>query len=286
MMQDGSDETPKAFEPGTSSAPALTASSVFRCLSVDDDSSDEDSSTQVAAAVPRQISESREAGGAAAHQVVAESAGALQGGGGVEEEDDSDDWDIGIRWIVRNNKLLVAGFDEGCVAEAKGVLTGDILRAVGRTDVLHLKENADGTHPAEELLFGRRNSKCQLTLLRVSKAGAGKSEGKTPLLEFTCMLPRNLHAPDDSEASRTVSAPSRTPSGGEKAVAQAAGDMAGAAVGASAGGAQLAPEAGLSYSPYSGLSHGPEVGLSRAGPEAGLSQDMVGDPPIQGLLVD
>ena len=74
------DDSPKAFEPGSSSAPALMATATFRSSELDDDSSDDDSfvhgsmphrpAVQDAAAAPCKISatsEIREAGGAAAH---------------------------------------------------------------------------------------------------------------------------------------------------------------------------------------------------------------------------
>jgi hypothetical protein len=102
-----------------------------------------------------------------------------------------------------------------CCAQHKGLVVGDILRAVGRTDVLQWRQRKDGSHPgeapglavalprgglahlflscecfpptaatlrqahklhaarpAEELLFGQRDSRCKLTLLRVNKVSA------------------------------------------------------------------------------------------------------------------
>ena len=85
-------ESPKAFEPGSSSAPALMATATFLSSSLDDESSDDDSfavrgtsphrpAVQVAAAAPQKMIEtSREAGGAAAHPAAAPIAAASKSG--------------------------------------------------------------------------------------------------------------------------------------------------------------------------------------------------------------
>ena len=46
----------------------------------------------------------------------------MRGGDRAASSDDDEDYfDIGIRWLLRNDKMLVAGFDPGCLAKEKDV---------------------------------------------------------------------------------------------------------------------------------------------------------------------
>lgn len=66
---------------------------------------------------------------------------------------------VGIRWLIRNHKLIVAGFDEGFSATAASrmidesssskcmeVKRGDILRCINGVDVLHFKQPPNAPH--------------------------------------------------------------------------------------------------------------------------------------------
>ena len=71
---------------------------------------------------------------------------------------------VGIRWLIKNHKLIVAGFDAGFDATAasyamdesssssKGmeVKRGDILRSINAVDVLHFKQPPNAIlHPVD-----------------------------------------------------------------------------------------------------------------------------------------
>eukprot|EP00287_Rhodomonas_sp_CCMP768_P027389 CAMPEP_0202830626 /NCGR_PEP_ID=MMETSP1389-20130828/16299_1 /ASSEMBLY_ACC=CAM_ASM_000865 /TAXON_ID=302021 /ORGANISM="Rhodomonas sp., Strain CCMP768" /LENGTH=125 /DNA_ID=CAMNT_0049504283 /DNA_START=18 /DNA_END=392 /DNA_ORIENTATION=+ len=59
----------------------------------------------------------------------------------AEAENDLDlngDFDAGMLWIVKNNKMIVSGFVPGSMAPNKGVQPGDILRAIDKKDILKL----------------------------------------------------------------------------------------------------------------------------------------------------
>ena len=86
----------------------------------------------------------------------------------------SEDFCLGIRWFMRNNKLVVGSFSGWSVADKMGVKHGDILRGVDGVEVLHMTADAHGNHPARQLLKGRYGSKCALHLMRVD-AGQVKS---------------------------------------------------------------------------------------------------------------
>eukprot|EP00961_Rhodomonas_salina_P280771 3792766-Rhodomonas_salina.2 len=84
------------------------------------------------------------------------------------------DFCTGIKWFVRNNKLVVAGFSKWSLADKIGVKHGDILRSVDGVDVLSLTrdededdEDEDGQHPAMGMLDGPYASTCELTMMRV-----------------------------------------------------------------------------------------------------------------------
>jgi len=78
-----------------------------------------------------------------------------------------DDFCLGIRWFMRNNKLVVGSFSGWSVADKMGVKHGDILRAVDGVEVLNMAADSEGNHPARELLKGGYGSKCVLHLMRV-----------------------------------------------------------------------------------------------------------------------
>eukprot|EP00287_Rhodomonas_sp_CCMP768_P015652 CAMPEP_0196758816 /NCGR_PEP_ID=MMETSP1091-20130531/104383_1 /TAXON_ID=302021 /ORGANISM="Rhodomonas sp., Strain CCMP768" /LENGTH=151 /DNA_ID=CAMNT_0042107649 /DNA_START=374 /DNA_END=830 /DNA_ORIENTATION=+ len=73
---------------------------------------------------------------------------------------------LGILWMVRNDKLVIAGFMPGSKARDAGARQGDILRAVDQRDVLALKTGPDGSHPAQSMMLGPQNSICVLSILR------------------------------------------------------------------------------------------------------------------------
>ena len=76
----------------------------------------------------------------------------------------ADLYGVGIRWLIKNHKLIVAGFDAGFFANAascamdesssssKGmeVKRGDILRSINAVDVLHFKQPPNAIlHPVD-----------------------------------------------------------------------------------------------------------------------------------------
>ena len=74
---------------------------------------------------------------------------------------------LGIRWFIRNNKLVVGSFSGWSVADKMGVKHGDILRAVDGVDVLAMAADSNGNHPAMDLLKGKYGTQCALHLMRV-----------------------------------------------------------------------------------------------------------------------
>jgi len=112
----------------------------------------------------------------------------------ASEEETDDTYDIGLRWLIRNHKMIVAGFDPGCLAKEKGVQKGDILRAIDGVDVLALKQREDGSHEAEALLLGELGTSCTMSLLRPQ---APDASGTVALSDFSAHLPRCLPAEED-----------------------------------------------------------------------------------------
>ena len=113
--------------------------------------------------------------------------------GGGEPDDPAGaarkDFCLGIRWFIRNNKLVVGSFSGWSVADKMGVKHGDILRAVDGVEVLNMTADADGNHPAKRLLSGVYGSKCFLHLMRVDVGQVkdmmnrpGSSAGKEKLI--------------------------------------------------------------------------------------------------------
>lgn len=103
---------------------------------------------------------------------------------------------VGVHWLIRNHKLIVAGFDEGFRQENSAgtsgswtIQRGDILRCVNGTDVLAMKQlPGEGTcHEADNLLFGPAGSKVWLTMLR---AQADSQSTSTPLMEYSVLVHR------------------------------------------------------------------------------------------------
>jgi len=88
-------------------------------------------------------------------------------GGGHHSGAGRRDFCLGIRWFIRNNKLVVGSFSGWSVADKMGIKHGDILRAVDGVDVLHMVADVNGDHPAKELLKGVYGSKCKLHVMRV-----------------------------------------------------------------------------------------------------------------------
>jgi hypothetical protein len=79
------------------------------------------------------------------------------------------DFCLGIRWFIRNNKLVVGSFSRYSVADKFGMKHGDILRAVDGVEVLNMVADSNGDHPAKKLLSGVYGSKCKLHVMRVDQ---------------------------------------------------------------------------------------------------------------------
>ena len=106
---------------------------------------------------------------------------------------------LGIRWFIRNNKLVVGSFSGWSVADKMGVKHGDILRAVDGVDVLNMVADEHGNHPAKEMLKGNYGSKCALSLMRVDlsqvkemmgRQGAAAGKEKLVLHDVQVVVPR------------------------------------------------------------------------------------------------
>ena len=119
------------------------------------------------------------------------------------------DFCLGIRWFIRNNKLVVGSFSGWSVADKMGIKHGDILRAVDGVEVLNMVADADGNHPARELLKGVYGSKCKLHVMRVdagqvkemmNRPGAAAGKEKLILHDVHVEIPR-LIASDPSGGS-------------------------------------------------------------------------------------
>ncbi|KAJ1470236.1 hypothetical protein T484DRAFT_1980491, partial [Baffinella frigidus] len=91
------------------------------------------------------------------------------GGGGGGWRDDVPQFCMGVKWLIRNNKLVVGSFSAWSVADKLGVKHGDILRSVDGADVLAMVSAPDGTHPAMRLLSGDYGSLCNLRFMRVDQ---------------------------------------------------------------------------------------------------------------------
>ena len=100
-------------------------------------------------------------------------------GGGHHSGAGRKDFCLGIRWFIRNNKLVVGSFSSWCVADKMGIKHGDILRAVDGVDVLNMVADVNCDHPAKELLKGVYGSKCKLHVMRVD-AGQVQDMMKRP----------------------------------------------------------------------------------------------------------
>lgn len=74
---------------------------------------------------------------------------------------------LGILWLVRGNKLIVAGFSPDSQAREAGVLAGDILKAVDGYDFMKEKIDDKGRHRAGNLMLGAPKTMCRLVLLRL-----------------------------------------------------------------------------------------------------------------------
>eukprot|EP00288_Rhodomonas_lens_P019599 CAMPEP_0177691772 /NCGR_PEP_ID=MMETSP0484_2-20121128/1492_1 /TAXON_ID=354590 /ORGANISM="Rhodomonas lens, Strain RHODO" /LENGTH=183 /DNA_ID=CAMNT_0019202433 /DNA_START=133 /DNA_END=684 /DNA_ORIENTATION=+ len=117
---------------------------------------------------------------------------------------------VGLLWLVRNDKLIVAGFGKGSDGPRAGVRMGDILAQIDGNMVLDLK-SVNGKHPAQDMMVGTRNTVCEIKLLRVhesekamqrrSSFNSGGSPAVTPpssndisddvkLKEVTCIVKR------------------------------------------------------------------------------------------------
>jgi hypothetical protein len=126
-------------------------------------------------------------------------------GGGEEVPGAADrkDFCLGIRWFIRNNKLVVGSFSGWSVADKMGVKHGDILRAVDGVEVLNMVADKDGDHPAKNLLRGIYGSKCALHLMRVdvsqvkdmlNRPGAQAGKEKLILHDVHVDIPRLIAA--------------------------------------------------------------------------------------------
>lgn len=111
----------------------------------------------------------------------------------VDKEKD-DEFGLGILWLTRNSKLIVAGFAPGSAARTAGVKSGDILKSVNGLDVLGMTVNkATGKHEAGALMVGAFGSNCELELLRVPQAVDGQSpDTQTTLQHVVAKVPRLL----------------------------------------------------------------------------------------------
>lgn len=122
-----------------------------------------------------------------------------QGPGGTDRKH----FCLGIRWFIRNNKLVVGSFSGWSVADKMGVKHGDILRAVDGVEVLNMVADIDGNHPAKPLLRGVYGSKCALHLMRVDvsqvrdmlkRPGAQAGKEKLILNDIHVQIPRLIAA--------------------------------------------------------------------------------------------
>jgi len=99
------------------------------------------------------------------------------------------EYGVGILWLCRKNKLLVAGFAPGSLARTCGVKAGDILKSVDGRDVLGMTvDKRTGKHEAGILMGGTRGSECKLELLRVPPG----SDATTALQHVVVNVPRVL----------------------------------------------------------------------------------------------
>jgi len=128
---------------------------------------------------------------------------ASDGGGGGGWRDDVPQFCMGVKWLIRNNKLVVGSFSGWSVADKMGVKHGDILRSVDGVDVLAMAVGEDGKHPAMKLLSGDYGTMCKLRVMRVDQdqvksmmAGAkggtagGTGAAKLKLVEVSANVPR------------------------------------------------------------------------------------------------
>jgi len=139
--------------------------------------------------------------------VFGQSAAANQRPGGGDEPSSAaaqpGEFCLGIRWFIRNNKLVVGSFSGWSVADKMGVKHGDILRAVDGAEVLNLVADEDGNHPAKQMLKGVYGSKCTLHLMRVDvgqvrdmmrRPGSAAGKEKLVLHDIHVHIPRLIAA--------------------------------------------------------------------------------------------
>eukprot|EP00961_Rhodomonas_salina_P051627 693445-Rhodomonas_salina.2 len=85
--------------------------------------------------------------------------------------------------MMRNDKLVVAGFPVGSLAKQLGVRHGDILKSPARTAAMKCPaltsqmDVSQGKHPAGDLMLGTYGTTCRMIFLRVAEGSA------PPLLE-------------------------------------------------------------------------------------------------------
>jgi len=91
------------------------------------------------------------------------------GGGGGGWKDDVPQFCMGVKWLIRNNKLVVGSFSAWSVADKMGVKHGDILRSVDGADVLAMTVGPDGKHAAMRLLSGDYGTLANLRFMRVDQ---------------------------------------------------------------------------------------------------------------------
>eukprot|EP00286_Rhodomonas_abbreviata_P027450 CAMPEP_0181312568 /NCGR_PEP_ID=MMETSP1101-20121128/13768_1 /TAXON_ID=46948 /ORGANISM="Rhodomonas abbreviata, Strain Caron Lab Isolate" /LENGTH=356 /DNA_ID=CAMNT_0023419431 /DNA_START=160 /DNA_END=1230 /DNA_ORIENTATION=+ len=106
-------------------------------------------------------------------------------------EEEAEKFSLGIVWVLKANRLLVAGFNPRSSAPAIGVRTGDILKSVDDVDVLDLEADEWGRHEAGRLMVGGQHSRCRLKLLRVARDG-----DKSRLCVIDVTLPRAISVHD------------------------------------------------------------------------------------------
>mmetsp|Transcript_13247 Transcript_13247/g.31094 ORF Transcript_13247/g.31094 Transcript_13247/m.31094 type:complete len:340 (+) Transcript_13247:201-1220(+) len=112
-------------------------------------------------------------------------------GGYAPPEEEYEKFCLGIVWVLKAGRLLVAGFNPRSTAHTLGVRSGDILKSVDGIEVLNLSTDFEGRHEAGELMVGREDTQCKLTLLRLVTR-----EDKQQLYQIDVTLPRSISVMD------------------------------------------------------------------------------------------